>query len=787
MTPLDQKLLRDLRRLWVPVIAACAVLSCGIATFVMARGMSDSLERARDRYYVTAGMADFSASLTRAPVAVAASLSELPGIIALEARVGGIGLVTLEGVIEPVSLQLVSLPTDRRPRVNDIVLRSGRWPRRERRPEGIINEAFALEHRLSVDDRVTVIIHGRRQDVRIVGIASSPEFVFAVAPGDLLPEPRRFGVLWMERSTLAHALDLDGAFNELVWRVSRMAKQPALIAKVDTLLAPFGGRGVIGRDRMLSARYLSDELSQLDTLARILPPIFLAVAGFLIHVMLARLVTTERANIGLLKAFGYPNTTIGLHYLRFALLMSGLASVLGVVLGIFVGRFVAAIYQSVYHLPSLEFEARAGVLSQAVLVALIAAMAGAIGAVSKAVKLAPAIALAPPVPPSFRSLGVAIEKRLDRLGARLRMIIRRILRFPRRSASTVGGVALALALLIIAEHFPITVEKLLSLQFGSAQRMDVTLAFVNAVSRGVMHDVARLPGVMQVEPGRMAEVVFSVGARRERDILVGLMPGARLSRLVDLETQAIEPTAGGLTLSAGLARKLGVVPGDEVRIAATQGQRAVFTLPVLQVVQPFLGSAAYVDQESLGRWLREPDRANSAHLLIDAAYRNRLAAHLKSTPKIVGVTFIDQAEQSLRSLFAQGSGFISSLFRVFAVIMAAGIALSTARVTLGEQARDLATLRVLGFDRRETSWVLLGELMVLLFVAIPFGLILGGLLSHWLMSRFETELFSFPVVFDRRTYAQSALAIIAAVSAAALWVRREIDRLNLVTVLKSHE
>lgn len=787
MIALDRKLLRDLQRLWIPVTAAGVVLACGIATFVMARGMSDSLERARDRYYTEAKMADGAVSLTRAPDSVARTLADLPGVAALEPRIGGVGLVALEGVTEPVSLQLVSLPAGRRPRVNDLFLRQGRWPTGERRAEGLVNEAFALEHRLAPGDRLSVTIHGRTKVVEIVGIASSPEFVFAVAPGDLLPEPRRFGVLWMERTILAHALDLDGAFNEAVWRLSKTAEHVVLTAKVDSLLAPFGGRGAYGRDRMLSARYLSDELSQLDTLAQILPPIFLGVAGFLIHMMLARLVTTERANIGLLKAFGYRDIAIGLHYLRFAWFLSGLAGMLGIVAGILVGRYVAAIYQSVYHLPWLEFSARGDVLGQAMAVALLAALVGALGAVRKATLLPPAMALAPPTPPSFRSLGARLEQRLHLLGARLRMIVRRILRFPRRSVTTIGGVALALSLLIIAEHFPLTVERLLALQFGMAQRMDVTLAFVTSLSQRVTRDVVHLPGVMQVEPGRTAEAIFSAGSRRERDFLIGIATGAAMSRVIDVDARVIEPTLGGLTLSTGLARKLGVGLGSDVRIEPTQGRRAAFVLPVTQIVEPFLGSAAYVEQASLGRWLREPARVDSVHLLIDPAYRDRLAERLKSTPRVIGVTFLDRAEQSLRSLFSQGSGFISSLFRIFAVLMAIGIALSTARVTLGEQARDLATLRVMGFNRRETSGVLLGELAVLLFVAIPFGMVLGWLLSHWLMSQFETDLFSFPVVFDFQSYARSAIAIIAAVGGAALWVRREVDRLDLVAVLKSHE
>ena len=787
VTPLDRKLLRDLRRLWLQAVAVGVVLGCGIAIFVMATGMYGSLEVSRDQYYARSLMADLAGSLVRAPDRIAADLAAEPGVAGLEARASGVGLLSIEGVAEPVSARLVSLPADRRPRVNDLVLKRGRWPEITRSAEVLINESFAEAHSIEPGQRLPVLILGQRKIVEVVGVASSPEFVFAVAPGDILPEPRRFGVLWMNRDALGSALDLDGAFNDVVLRLQADADRLAVIASVDAQLARYGGRGLYGRDRMLSARYLSDELSQLRTLASILPPIFLLVAVFLINVMLSRLVATERANIGLLKAFGYANTTIGFHYAKFALAFCLAAAVLGIALGTWVGHYMASVYQAVYHLPQLDFEAGLLVYLGAFLVALVAAMLGALSAVRRAVKLAPAVALAPPAPTSFRRLGEQLERRLRALDARSRMLARRILRFPRRSATTVTGIALALALLIMSEHFPIAIERIIDINFSTTQRMDATLTFAEREHERVLREVGRLPGVLQVEPLRSADVFLSAGSRREREAVLGISSGAMLNRIVSTDLEVITPTAEGLTLSQGLAKKLEVTVGDRLQLEATDGRRVTVEVPVVRIIQPFLGSAAYMEREALGRLLREPDRVDSAYITIDAAFRDQLSAQLKEIPAIVGVTFADNAERSLRQLFEQGAGFFSFMFLMFSLAMAAGVAFSAARVTLGEQERDLATLRVLGFRRGEASWVLLGELAVLLAVALPLGLILGAALSRWMMAQFETDLFSFPFVFDLPTYARSALIVAAAVVVAALWVRRDVDRLDLVAVLKSRE
>lgn len=787
MTPLDRKLLRDLRRLWLQAVAVGVVLGCGIAIFVMATGMYGSLEVSRDQYYARLLMADLAGSLVRAPDRIAADLAAEPDIAGLEVRASGVGLLSIEGVAEPVSARLVSLPADRRPRVNDLVLKRGRWPESTRSAEVLVNESFAEAHAIEPGQRLPVLILGQRKVVEVTGIASSPEFVFAVAPGDILPEPRRFGVLWMNREALGRALDLDGAFNDVVLRLQADADREAVIASLDAQLARYGGRGLYGRDRMLSARYLSDELSQLRTLASILPPIFLLVAVFLINVMLSRLVATERANIGLFKAFGYNNTTIGAHYAKFALAFCLAAAVLGIVLGTYVGGYMASVYQAVYHLPELEFEAGPLVYLGAFIVALVAAVLGALTAVRRAVGLAPAVALAPPAPTSFRRLGEHLEQKLHALDARSRMLARRILRFPRRSATTVIGMALALALLIMSEHFPIAIERIISINFGTTQRMDVTLTFAEREHERVLREVARLPGVLQVEPLRTADVFLSVGSRREREAVLGIPAGAMLNRIVGTDLEVIEPSAEGLTLSAGLARKLNAEVGDRLLLEATDGPRASAEVRIVRIVQPFLGSAAYMERRALDRLLREPDRVDSAYLVIDAAFRDQLSSRLKNIPAIVGVTFADNAERSLRQLFEQGAGFFSFMFLMFSLAMAAGVAFSAARVTLGEQERDLATLRVLGFRRREASWVLLGELAVLLAAALPLGLLLGAALSRWMMEQFETDLFSFPFVFDVATYARSALFVVAAVVIAALWVRRDVDRLDLVGVLKSRE
>lgn len=784
---LDRKLLRDLSRMKMQMAAVSAVLACGVVLAVMANGMYDSLRDARDRYYDSHRMADLAAGVVRAPLSLLPQLEAVPGVRALEARVAGVGLLDMPGRSEPVSARLVSLPPDRAPRVNDLVLNTGRLPNPARDDEVLVNEAFAEANRLTIGTRLGALIYGRRREVSIVGIASSPEFVFAVAPGAMLPEPERFGVLWMAREPLGRAFDLDGAFNDVVLRLEPGANAELVARDIDRLLERHGGRGAYGRDRMLSAQFMADELTSLRTMASILPPCFLLVAAFLLNVSLSRLVTTERPNIGLLKAFGYGNASIALHYAKFALVFGVLGGLLGALGGRWVGGVVADIYAGVYRIPDLGFTAGTGIYLQAIAVTLLAALAGAVQAVRQAIRLPPAAALAPPAPTSFAQHSGSVERFSARLDGKSRMVARRILRFPRRSATTVIGMALALGLMITTQHFPLAIDRIVAVTFGVAQRMDVMVSFTEASDDAILRDVAQLPGVLHVEPIRSSDVIFEAGSRRRRNSISGVPADAQLNRLLDANLTHVAARDDGLTLSENLAGKLDVQLGDRVRLQATDGHRATVELPVVDIVKPYLAASAYMEIQALNRLLREPGRVTAAYLLVDRREREAFSARAKELPRIVSVSYLDNARASMDKLLKEGSGFFNSLFVLFASLMAAGVAFSAARVTLAEQERDLATLRVLGFGRREASYVLLAEIGALLLVALPVGVVIGRLLSRWLMSQFETDLFTFPYVTAPIAYAKPALFIYLAVAVAALWVRRGVDRLDLVGVLKSRD
>jgi putative ABC transport system permease protein len=787
MRALDKKLFRDVWRMRLHAAGVALVLGCGLSIFIMAIGMRGSMERTRAAYYTERHMADLAVSLVRAPDRVAAELANAPGVESVETRIAGYALLDLPHVDEPLAARLVSLPETGRPHVNDLVIARGRWPDPAHGDEVLVSQAFVDANGLRIGETLDATLHGRRQALRIVGVANSPEFVFVAAPGELFRQAGRFAVIWMGREALARAYDLDGAFNDAVFSLGRNANETETIGAIDSVLAPYGSSGAYGRDRMISDRFLTEELRQLSTMATFLPAFFLIIAAFLVNIALGRVIATERSNIGLLKAFGYSNSAVAWHYAKSALIFAAIGALIGSGAGIAFGRAVASLYREYYHFPHLDFSASAATFIGGWAAGFAAAGAGCVFSVLRAAQLAPAAALTPPRPTAFFEAGKSLTAFAKRLDAKSRIILRRIARFPRRAATTSLGVAFAIALLIVARTFPAEMDHLLDVNFGVANRQDVTVTFAEARDIGALHSVERLPGVIYAEPFRIDDVVLRHNGRSVREAVFGVPFNARLSRIIGAGQTVVEPPLEGVALARALAAKLDARPGDLIRIEQTHGRRVAGLVRVSAIVDPMIGSSAYMELGALSRLMREPGRISGAHLTTDPTSSHLFNQRIKETPAIAGASFVGQAEASMRREYEAGVGVMNFIYAAFAAVMAGGVAFSAARITLAEQERDLATLRVLGFTRAEVSYVLVGELMALALLAIPAGCLIGTGLAVWLMQLFQTDMYSFPFVFNPPGYAFAIGFTLACVLAAALVVRTGVDKLDMIGVLKARD
>lgn len=785
MRPLTVKLLRDLWRLRAQSIAIALVIAAGVGMVVMSFGMIRSLEATRAAYYDRYRFAEVFAPVRRAPDWLVGQLRAVPGVAYAEGRVSASAILDVPSVAEPVSARVHSLPDAHG--LNLLVLRGGRMPEAHSTDEAVVNEAFAKAARLELGQRFTALLYGKRVSLRLVGTVLSPEYVYAVAPGQIFPDNRRYGIVWMNRELLGAALDLRNSFNEALIRLAPRASEPEVIRRVDLLLDPYGAAGASGRDLQISDRFVSNEINQLSVMVEILPPIFLAVAAFLLNIVLARLVDTEREVIGVMKAFGYPDRTVTAHYAGLALLLSLGGLLLGVILGTWLGRALATMYQQYFVFPFLEF--RAGVDSYLIGAGatLAAALTGAALAVRRAARLTPAEAMRPPAPADYSGRWTSRVARLLGPDEPSRIVLRNLLRRPVRTGLAVFGLSAAQALYIASASATDNVDRMIELAFGRAERGDLVVTFAEPRDARATYELAALPGVMRVEPFRAVGAKLVAGQRVVRESLSGSTLGADLSRLIDLKGRVIEPPAGGVILSSRLARRLGVAAGGQLEADITEGDRPRVPLRVAKVVDTPLGSSARLGSPDLHRILREGESSSGAYLAVDPSFSARIFRELKDTPQIASVTSQAAIIQGVRDTVAEQMGIVTLFNTGFAALIVLGVVYNSGRISLSEQARDLASMRVLGFRRGETAFVLLGELGLLILISLPLGVALGIWLSRYITQQFSADLYTIPFGIHAATLAQGVLVVMAAGAATALLIRIRVDGLDLVQALKTRE
>lgn len=787
MTALNRKLFRDLSQLKGQSIAIALVMACGVAAFVNASSTYSSLAGALTAYYDRYRFADVFAHVKRAPNWVKHRIADIPGVGQVQTRVVVDVTLDVPGMTEPATGRLVSIPDVPTPGLNGVYLRSGRYVEPGRRGEVMVHEGFAIAHGLKPGDTLAAIINGRWQRLTIVGVALSPEYVYSIRPGEVFPDDRRFGVFWMADSELAPAYDLDGAFNDIALSLTPGANEQEVIRRLDQITEEYGGIGAYGRDDQLSHKLVDGEISQLRAMALIPPSIFLSVAAFLLNVVMTRLIGLQREQIAVLKAFGYTRLEIALHYLKFVLVLAILGSMIGVLAGQFLGRQFTAMYAQFFKLPAYEYRLEAWVVVIAVLLTTSAAVFGTLFAVRRAVILPAAEAMRPEPPAEYHRTWLETLGLARLLPSAGRMILRRLGRQPVRAGMTVLGIALSCAILVMGSFVQDTIDFMLEFQFFRVQRQDVNLGFVEPSSPQAVHDAARLPGVIAVEPFRAVSARIHHGPNHRRLGITGLIADPQLFRPLDDQGKPVTIPPEGLVVSVKLADVLGVTVGDTVTVDVMEGRRPTVEVPIVAVVEDFSGLVAYMNIDAVRRMLRETDTANGVFLLVDPDKLDELYTQVKRTPKIGSVSIKSAALRGFEKTMAENLLMMRAINLVFASIIAFGVVYNTGRIALAERSRELATLRVIGFTRLEVSVLLLGELAVLTVFALPLGMALGYGMAAFATVALETEYQRFPLVIEPHTYSFAAVVVLTATTITGLIVRRRVDHLDLVEVLKSRE
>jgi len=706
VSPLDRKAVRELTGMKSQTFTIALVAACGIIILISYLTAYDSLRHAVELFYRSSRFADVFAFVKLAPNSLVPNLLEIDGVDVLETRILSEATLILPGVNEPVTARLHSLPDAGPEILNRVHLTRGRMPAPNSPGEAIVSEAFAKANRLAPGSEFAAVINGRLQRLNVVGIGLSPEYVYVLRNGSMMPDDKHFGIVWMSEKTLSEMLNYQGTWNSLSIRLRPGASASDVIRNLDRILNRYGGIGAYARKDQASNMLLESEMTEIETMAVALPTIFLGVAAFLLNVVLARLVSRQREQIATLKALGYSSFSIALHYFKIVTMMVLLGVLLGFFPGVWLGRAMTNLYTDYFRFPSLDYVFTPLVPVLAITASLGAALLGAFTSLRDAFRLAPAEAMRPPAPPAYqRSL---IEYAARNLSAKTKMAVRNSTMRPMRTALSILGLSFSLGILLIGLFWSDTISFLIRFQFNFAQREDVTVVFNNLVSGKSINELRSIPGVLYAEGYRMVPVRFQNGNLTEDAALIGIPESSRLRPLFNVRMQRIVVPPDSLLMNVRMAERLHVRPGEIIQVEILEGQKRVVPVVLTLTVEELLGMGAYMEMDTLHRLMKEDDALSTAALTIDPRLADSLFIHLKGLPLVSSVDSKGMQLVMFRKIITDMLLIMGFFFVGFASVIAVGVVYNMVMVSLSERSWELASLRVLGFTRDEVFRVLVG-------------------------------------------------------------------------------
>jgi len=787
MRALNIKLWRQLWSMRLQAIAIALVIVSGVSIFVMSLSTLDSLLTTRETYYRQHHFAHVFTSLKRAPANVAKRIQEIPGVEKVQTRVIAAITIDVEGFPEPISGHLLSLPARSAGLLNQVYLRTGRLLEPDRDDEVLVSETFANAHKFKPGSKLRATINGRRKTLTVAGIVLSPEYIYEIAPGAMFPDHKRYGVLWMAQKPLATAYDMEGAFNDVALTVSKGANVEDVITSLDELLKPYGGLGAYARKDQFSNRFLSEELKQQQTIATVFPVIFFGVAAFLLNVVISRLMGLEREQIAILKAFGYSNFQVGIHYLKLVLIIVMLGVIGGVVAGIWMGHSLSELYMEYYRFPFLFYVLQPYVIIAAAAISAGVAMLGTVHALRNAAKMPPAQAMLPEPPVIYHATLV------ERLGLQrwfsqsTRMILRHIERHALKSVITVVGIAMACGIMMIGGFQEGAINYMVEVHYGMSQREDLSVTFIEPTSERALYSLASIQGVEHVESYRAVPARLRYGHREYRTGIEGINPNGDLQRLLDTRLRMIDLPEDGVILTDYLAELLHIKVGEMLTVEVMEGSRPTVQVQVVGLTKQYLGVSGYMQRRALNRLLKEGNVISGAYLAVDKHYQNQIYAELKEIPRIAGIVISKVAIDTFQAQMAETILFFTFISTLLGATISFGVVYNSMRIALSERNRELASMRVLGYTRGEVAYILLGELALLTLISIPLGLLIGEGLCAYLAFRFDSDLYRIPLILQSDVYAFAALVVVASALISGYMIWRNLAHLDMVAVLKTKE
>ncbi|GBC93276.1 Macrolide export ATP-binding/permease protein MacB [bacterium HR15] len=794
-----RKVLREFWQSRWQYAAIATMVMLGVMLFAVANTLYHNLRLSYMTSYAEYHLEDFGIRVRAAPASVVQRVRQLPGVSGAEGRLVETAALEL-GREHPRRLmgRLIGIETRDPLQVNQLRVMAGRFLRGSRDYEVLLESKFAAYHRLRPHDRLTVLWRGEKVRFTIAGLVRSPEYIYVVqSKQQVMPSEDVFGVMFVPREVAGDLTGQSGLINEVRVEV-KPGFNPALVAReVKQLLTPYGAEEPVMRADQPSYRLLETATRILRTYSVFFPLLFLSVSILTLYTLLMRLVLQQRQIIGLLRALGYTRLQVLWHYLSGALLVGIIGGTMGVGIALWLSGWLSRGYMSFLGLPSERVEPPVAQALMGLVMALGAMLVGGWIPAWQASRIPPAQALRPPPPLWGRVL--TLDRWLPLLRrARLmyRLPLRNLTRSPRRTLVGIFGMAMGVMLVMLARGILDSRETAIARYLNQSLREDVRISFIHFQDAHLVAQVRNWRGVQRAE-GVLELPIKLRRSNREYDaLLMGVEPG---SPMLQLRTEAGAPvslTPNGVVCGQIVQQKLGLEPGDMVRLVLpadlSDEDTREHPVRVTGLVWETIGTVVYMPRAKVRALLHReldmpPNPITSIRLWVQPAYRDELVQRLKSLPNAGVVVMRQEVVARVEALNEIARRFLTFMM-AFGMVLALSVIFSVVTVSVLERRHEVATFLTIGFGQRQVFGLILAENALLTTLGMLLGLLLGRIMVSVFIavvaSPEQMELIAFRPYVYPRTYLLAGLGGWLVGLLAQLPALRTLARIDLVASLK---
>ncbi len=790
MQALFKKLLRNISQGKGQFWAVVAVVTVGIMIYVSMSSTYYNLKKSQEDFYQASNFADYYFSIVKAPERIIKDVEALAGVKRATGRIS-LDLPILKEDNKRATARIITFPLPMDNELNHILLSEGRMftGKAGSNIEINTNPGFVDANNINWGDNVTVIYEGKPVDLSIVGTANSPEFIYPIKDiADLLPDHENFGIFMLPQYEAGPVFNYAGQINQVLVEFTPNTDHAKAAEEIKELLKPYGFLASYPRDDQLSHAMLQTELDSIKSLTTFLPFIFLSIAAAIQFVILRRMVRNQRAQIGVIKALGYSNGQIILHYSTYALLVGLIGAILGAITGWLFSGILTDFYLLYFNLPHSPGGFNSKAIIYGFIISIVVGLAAGWSAARQVSKIQPAESMRP-VPPKTGSKSIVENWSAlwIRLGSDWKISLRNISRNRGRFMLTTVGIALAVALLVISYFMNDAVDYMMQSIFHD-QKYDLMIRVATPVKEGELSSIAAIDGVLKVEPFLELPVRMTYKGKSEDDVLTAYNPAMSLKKIADEKGRELNIPAQGVLLSNSQAQKLGVRVGEDVEIETLlpQGPTHRSFIRVAGISHQMIGSATYVDLEVANRLLEAQNLISGAMLKSEAGKASLVEERLG---EMLNIASISSREKEIANFEANLGAMIYTvgIMVLFAMILGLAIVYNASLMTFVERERELASLKVIGYSNKELAGILGKENLLQSILGIALGLPLGKIMATGFISSIETDLYSFPVIIYPLTYVFSTLTAIVFIIIAHRLAIRGVNRINLVETLKNRD